>query len=117
MSRKRKHKKNIKQDELKKDVTVVDEYKMSKHEITDEIISCLVDNNINTKETNEICFAVMYHVLMDKENAKILKEKMGIDILQLKGNDLVDFVHAMNKTFVQLKDDFSNIHQLVGEDK
>lgn len=115
MSRKRKHKKNIKQDELKKDVTVVDEYKMSKHEITDEIISCLADNMITTKEVNEICFAVMYHTLLSKDNMEVMKKNFGIDILQLSGNELVDFVHTINKTLIQLKDDFSNIHQLVSE--
>lgn len=94
----------------------VDSIRMTKHQITDEIIACLTDNIMTPKEVNEICFAVLYHTLLNPSNVIVMKENLGIDILQLKGNDLIDFVHVINKIMIQLKDDFSNIHQLVGDD-
>lgn len=89
----------------------------NKYQITDKIIDMVANNKMTTKEVNEICFAVLYNTLMSKENIITLKEKMGIDILQLKGNELVEFVHTINKTLIQLNDDYSNINQLIGNNK
>lgn len=115
MAKKRKYKAKKNNRAFEKVAKDLSDIRMNKHEITDEIISCLADNMITTKEVNEICFAVMYHTLLSKDNMEVMKKNFGIDILQLSGNELVDFVHTINKTLIQLKDDFSNIHQIVGE--
>lgn len=80
----------------------------AKHKVTDDVIAMIVDNKLTTKEVHEVCFAVMYHTLLSKDNVRIMKEQMGIDILQLKGVDLIDFVHAMNKSFMIISEGTNN---------
>lgn len=79
-----------------------------KHKLTDDVIAMVVNQKLTTKEVHEVCFAVMYHTLLSKDNIKIMKEQMGIDIFSLKGLDLIDFVHAMNKSFMIISEDASN---------
>lgn len=80
----------------------------AKHKATDDVIAMVVNHKLTTKEVHEVCFAVMYHTLLSKDNIKIMKEQMGIDIFNLKGVDLIDFVHAMNKSFMIISEDASN---------
>ena len=80
----------------------------AKHQVTNDIIDMVVNHKLTTREVNEVCFAVMYHTLLSKDNIKIMKEQMGIDIFNLKGLDLIDFVHAMNKSFMIISEDASN---------
>lgn len=80
----------------------------AKHKLTDDVIAMVVNQKLTTKEVHEVCFAVMYHTLLSKDNIKIMKEQMGIDIFSLKGLDLIDFVHAMNKSFMIISEDASN---------
>jgi hypothetical protein len=80
----------------------------AKHQVTNDIIDMVVNHKLTTREVHEVCFAVMYHTLLSKDNIKIMKEQMGIDIFSLKGLDLIDFVHAMNKSFMIISEDASN---------
>lgn len=77
----------------------------AKHKLTDDVIAMVVNQKLTTREANEVCFAVMYHLLLNKDNVRIMKEQMGIDIFKLKGTELIDFVHAMNKSFMVMSED------------
>ena len=74
----------------------------TKHQVTNDIINMVVNHKLTTRE---VCFAVMYHLLLNKDNVRIIKEDMGIDIFKLKGTELIDFVHAMNKSFMVMSED------------
>lgn len=77
----------------------------AKHQVTNDIIDMVVNHKLTTREVNEVCFAVMYHLLLNKDNVRIMKEQMGIDIFKLKGTELIDFVHAMNRSFMVMSED------------
>lgn len=73
---------------------------MDKNDLILSINDMFIKYNMNTKDINEICFALMYTTLLSEENKNIQLKEFGVDVLNLSGEELVDYVYLLSKAMV-----------------
>lgn len=73
---------------------------MDKNDLILSINDMFIKYNMNTKDINEICFALMYTTLLSEENRDIQLKEFGVDVLNLSGEELVDYVYLLSKALV-----------------